>query len=310
MRRLWSRSAWRVGAVLATAAWSVAVPALAAQPAPAAATKATATKAADAEAAAAKRAAVSDSVRVLALLEAERREVYAQLATLRGAYLVRASWADLGDRCNPGALRVFLLDTTPAQQQAVQRTIERMEQSIISRGVGGSLATTEARALLRLIVGWEAGIDRPRWDEDGSAVHRAVATGLTGEVPDPRSPTGCLPSPTMRDTVVFVIPGFADMEFPKAPAPRVKAYFGPLAEGRVRDEFFASVGRTQPTAELSYIVVAPMVIWRDYALVGVKRPKELGGVEVSSGSDGGAVYLLRWVGAEWRLLSVVRSWGS
>jgi hypothetical protein len=300
----WSRSARRVGAVLATAAWSAAVPALGAQ------TATTTTKVAVDKRAADKRAAVSDSVRVLALLESESREVHAQLAALRGAYLARASWADLGDRCNPGALRVFSLDTTPAQQQAVQRTVERMEQSIISRGVGGSLTTPEARALLRLIVGWEAGIDRPRWDEDGSAVHRAVATGLTGEVPDPRSATGCLPSPAMRDTVVFVIPGFADMEFPKAPTPRVKAYFGPLAEGRLRDDFFASVGSKQPTAELSYIVVAPMVIWRDYALVGVKRPKALGGVEVGSGSDGGAAYLLRRVGAEWRLLSVVRSWGS
>jgi hypothetical protein len=125
----------------------------------------------------------------------------------------------LGDRCNPGALRVFSADTTPAEQRAVQALVERMEETILLHGVGQPLAAADVRPLLRVIVGWEAGIDRPRWDEDGAGVHRAVATGLTGEVPDPASP-GCLPSPVMRDTVTFVVPGVMDMEFPKAARPR------------------------------------------------------------------------------------------
>ncbi len=245
-----------------------------------------------------------------AFLVSEQREYEKKLTTLRGEYLGRASWAELGDRCNPGSLRVFAKDTTAEQQKALQLLVERMEQTVVARGAGASLAGAEARALLRVIVGWEAGIDRPRWDEDGSGSHMAVATGLTGEVPDPTSPSRCLPSPVMRDTVVFVVPGFTDMEFPKAPKPRVKAYLGASAQQRVRDEFFAAVGSKQPDAELSYIVIAPMVIWRGYALVGVNRPKERGGVELGSGSNGGAVYLLRRVGTEWRLLSVVRSWGS
>lgn len=258
-------------------------------------------------------AQTDSSAATAAYLAAETRGYAQQLNTLRRAYLARATWADLGDRCNPGSLRVFPKDTTPALQAALQAMVERMEQTVLLYGAGKSVATPEAaahaRALLRVVVGWEAGIDRPRWDEDGTGVHRAVATGLTGEVPDPTKP-GCLPSPVMGDTVTFVVPGFADMEFPKAPRPRVKAYFGPEGQQRARDEFFTAVGAKNPNAELSYIVVAPMVIWQDYALVGVKRPRERGGVEVGTGSYGGAAYLLRRVGGEWRLLSIVRSWGS
>jgi hypothetical protein len=254
--------------------------------------------------------AAPDSDQVAAAsLAAEARAAAQRVAALRLAYLARASWADLGDRCNPGSLRVFPQDTTPALQQALQSMVERMEQTIVLQGVGRSLATPEARALLRVVVGWEAGIDRPRWDEDGGGVHRAVASGLTGEVPDPTTP-GCLPSPIVSDTVTFVVPGFTDMDFPKAPRPRVRAYFGPAGAQRARDEFFAAVGSKNPSAELSYTVIAPMVLWQDYAVVGVHRPRERGGIDVGSGSNGGAAYLLRRVGGEWRLLSIVRSWGS
>ncbi len=257
-----------------------------------------------------KPATVPDSDAVAtAYLAAETRAYAQQLTQWRRAYLARASWADLGDRCNPGALRVFTNDTTPALQAALQATVERMEQAIVLQGVGRSLATPEARALLRVVVGWEAGIDRPRWDEDGAGVHRAVATGLTGDVPDPTKP-GCLPSPILSDTVTFVVPGFADMDFPKAPSPRVKAYFGPEGQQRARDEFFTAVGAKNPSADLAYHVIAPMVIWQDYAVVGVHRPLERGGIEVGSGSNGGAAYLLRRVAGEWRLLAIVRSWGS
>ena len=132
---------------------------------------------------------------------------------------------------------------------------------------------------------------------------------FTGDVPDPTKP-GCLPSPIQSDTVTFVVPGFAEMDFPKAPRPRVKAYFGPEGQQRARDEFFTAVGAKTPNADLSYQVIAPMVIWQDYAVVGVHRPRERGGIEVGAGSNGGAAYLLRRVGGEWRLLAIVRSWGS
>lgn len=255
------------------------------------------------------KAAADNDTAATAFLAAEARVLAQRLTMLRREYLARASWADLGDRCNPGALRVFARDTTPELQKSLQSLAEQMEHMVVVQGAGRSLATAEARALLRVVVGWEAGIDRPRWDEEGAGVHRAVATGLTGDVPDPTKP-GCLPSPVAADTVAFVVPGFADMEFPKAPRPRVKAYFGAQGQQRARDEFFAAVGNKKPDAELSYIVVAPMVIWQNYAMVGVHRPRERGGVEIGATSNGGAAYLLRRVASEWRLLSIVRSWGS
>ncbi len=263
--------------------------------------------------AAGRSSAVRDSIVVDSLerfrLAADERFFERRLLAQRALYLKRGSWAQLGDRCNPGALRVFPKDTSSEQRQALQQMVEGMEQTIVARGVGARLDTPEAQVLLRTIVGWEAGIDRPLWDADGPVQRMAVATGLTGEVPDPRGP-GCLASPVAADTVTFVLPGFATMEFPSAAKPRVKAYFGPAAQGRARDEFFAIRGSREPEAELSYILVAPVVIWRGWALVGVDRPREKGGVEIRSGSNGGAVYLMRRVGPQWRLVTVVRSWGS
>lgn len=269
--------------------------------------------------------AVSDSAREARLerarLEAETEALYGQLNALRRDLLTRADWAELGDRCNPGALRVFSRDTTPEQRDSVQAMVERMEAIIVNRGVGARLDTPEARRLLRVIVGWEAGIDRPFWDELEPAgrgatkpkLREAVATGMTGEVPDPQGP-GCLPSPLASDTVTFVLPGFSTMDFPRAPKPRVKAYFGPEAQRHARDEFYAAVGRTRPEAELSYMLVAPVVIWRDYALVAVRRPVEPGGVILDRPGRGGAVYLMRRSGtgatAEWRLVTIVRTWGA
>ncbi len=255
------------------------------------------------------RARVKEEAAAKAFLIADDQFYYARVMAHRAALLQRAEWAELGDRCNPGALRVFPRDTMASQRDSVQRLVERIEQTVISRGVGSRLDTPEARTLLRTIVGWEAGIDRPFWDVDTKTSRAAFATGLTGDVPDPRS-AGCLPSPLAADTVTFVLPGFSTMDFPGAPRPRVKAYLGPESQKRARDEFFGAVGAKNPEAELSYILIAPVLIWRDLALVGVDRPREKGGVEIGSASNGGAVYLMRKFGTQWRLLAVVRSWGS
>lgn len=244
-----------------------------------------------------------------AFLEADNGNYESKMRKMRSQYLKRASWAELGDRCNPGSLRIFPADTSPVQREELQQQAERMEQTVLARGVGARLDTPAARALLRVVVGWEAGIDRPRWDAEDKPLRFAIAAGLTGEVPDPRS-AGCLKSPLAADTVTFVVPGFDAMDFPKAATPRVKAYFGPLSQQHARDDFFGAVGSKDLTAELSYILIAPVLIWSDWALVAVDRPREKGGVEIGTASNGGAVYLFRRSGTEWRLLSVVRSWGS
>lgn len=251
---------------------------------------------------------VADSIS-RAYVIAEARAVEQNLMAQRRQYLARASWAELGDRCNPGSLRVFANDVTPEQRDSLQALIQRMERTIIVWGAGVPLSAADSRSLLRTIVGWEAGIDRPTWDSDEKTPRIAIATGLTGEVPDPKG-SGCLPSPVLGDTVTFVIPGFSSMEFPQAPKPRVKAYFGKDGQQHARDDFYTAIGRRDPTADLSYTVVGPLVVWRGWALVGVDRPKDRGGMEPRSGSNGGAVYMMRRVGSQWRLVSIVRSWGS
>lgn len=251
---------------------------------------------------------VADST-ARAVLAADDLMYHQRVLAERKFYLRGASWADLGDRCNPGALRIFADAVTPIERDSIQKLVEHMEQTIIARGVGARLDTPAAQSLLRTIVGWEAGIDRPVWDSDDAVERIAVATGLTGEVPDPNG-SGCLPSAMTSDTVTFVLPGFATMEFPRAPTPRVKAYFGKDAQRQARDEFFTHVGSKDPTAELSYWLIAPVVIWRDWALVAVDRPREKGGIEIGKASNGGAVYMMRRVGNQWRLLAIVRTWGS
>lgn len=293
-----AKSMWRTGVVMAMVLGASTLSAQATRPASAK------PKAA---------AVLSDSAREVAetraFLAAEDARYLRRLNQTRTQYLKRAGWAALGDRCNPGALRVFPRDTSPAQRDSVQRLADEMERLIIVRGVGTPIDSLDASAILRLVVGWEAGIDRPVWDVTDATRRIAIATGLTGDVPDPKG-TGCLSSPLASDTVTFVVPGFASMPFPNAPKPRVKAYFGPDAQRHARDEFFAAQGSKDASAELSYTIVAPIVMWHEYAVVGVDRPREQGGVALDGRSNGGASYLLRKVGREWRLLSIVRSRGG
>ena len=249
---------------------------------------------------------------------AEEEDLFdAKVARERAQYLRKAAWADLGDRCNPGSLRVFPGDTLRAQQDSTQQLVEHMESTIIARGVGGPLDTPVVRSLVGTVVAWEAGVFRPRWDFEkgskGDESRVAIAAGLTGETPDPRS-SACLPSPLAADTVRFIVPGVDRLQFPSSVKTSVKPYIGtysgPQAQKRLRDQFFTEMGSRTPDAYLNYVVVAPVVVWRNWGLIAVNRPRERGGVELGTESNGGATYLLHRVDGEWRLLSIVRSWGS
>lgn len=237
---------------------------------------------------------------------AEEEFFNSRLLELRTQYLEGASWADLGDRCNPGALRIFPDASTPAERDSITQLIMRIEQTVVGRGAGESIDTPSGRALMRVIVGWEAGIDRPYWDSDEKDKKAAIATGLTGEYPDPNGP-GCLTA-IEDDTVTFVIPGITDMEFPRSPKVRVKAYLGSDALSNARNEF-ASVNLNRAGSELQFIFISPAIIWRDWAVVTVTRPIEERGVVVGSRNNGGVVYLMRKTAGEWRLLAIMRTWG-
>jgi len=266
------------------------------------------TGSAAAQTATAKRSTAGGAPTLAAQLREDDDFYQRRLLNQRAQYLRGASWANLGERCNPGSLRIFPGATSREERDSLERIVLRMEQTILGRGAGATaIDTPDGRALLRTIVGWEAGIDRPNWDSDEKRVRQAISTGLTGEYPDPNGP-GCLTAIT-NDTVTFVLPGFTDMIFPNSPNVRVKAYFGPEAINHARNEFAAKHLNT-PGAELSYIFISPFVMWRDWAVVTVTRPVEERGVVVGKRNDGGAVYLMHRVGTEWRLLSIMRTWGS
>ena len=228
--------------------------------------------------------------------------------SLRTTLLRRATWTDLGVRCNPGDLRSFG-DSTEAGRAATDSTVEALERVIIARGVDAPIDTPVGRDLLRAVVLWEAAGPRPRWDTVNPKEKRyAIATGLTGQYEDPQTKK-CV-SYTSDDSVVVVVPRVTGLATPKAKgAMKVSLYVGgDSAVNRARDAFYAAQGHTSNSV-FTYTKLAPVVLWRDWALVVVNRPAEANGVAALGKGTGGAVYVLRRVAGEWRLLLISRSWG-
>ena len=239
---------------------------------------------------------------------AEELRYLARADSLRESLLHRATWTDLGARCNPGDLR-SLGDSTADGRVATDSTVERLERVIIARGVDASLDTPAGRDLLRTVVLWEAAGPRPRWDTASPKEKRyAIATGLTGQYEDPQTKR-CV-SYTSDDSVVVVVPTVTGLAAPRAKgAMRVSLYVGgDSAVNRARDAFYAAEGHTSNSV-FTYTKLAPVVLWRDWALVVVNRPAEANGVAALGKGTGGAVYVLHRVAGEWRLLLISRSWG-
>ena len=78
-----------------------------------------------------KAAAAREDSAARAFLEADARFFERRLQEQRALYLKGATWAELGDRCHPGSLRVFPNDTSRLQRDSLQQLVERMEQTII-----------------------------------------------------------------------------------------------------------------------------------------------------------------------------------
>ena len=142
----------------------------------------------------------------------------------------------------------------------------------------------------------------------GEAMTAVPAVGRAAERCGIEPRVGAEP-PLASDTVTFVVPGMRSVDAFKGTKPAVKVYVGADGNKRAREEFFAAIGSKDPKSELAYVRVAPVLIWRDWALVAVVRPRDRAGVEIGSGSNGGATYMLHRVEGEWRLLSIVRTWG-
>ena len=252
--------------------------------------------------------ALTDSEETAAFRIAEENEYYATLMGMRRALLARSSWAPMGEACNTGALRVFNKDTSSDAIKDIQHKLDRMEQIVTLYGAGRTIDDKDARTLVHVIGEWEAGIGRPNWDSNDAVPRKAFAAGMTGEFPDPNG-KGCVALSTSADTLTFWIPAFTDVTIASSAKIRTKTYGGPEGMTHARDEFFHAYG-ADSTSVLEVIQVAPIVRWRDWAAVSVRRLLSDRGVTVDQSGKGGASYLMRRVQNEWRLVAVTRTWGG
>lgn len=249
-----------------------------------------------------------DSEETAAFRAAEENEYYATLMRMRRTLLARSSWAPMGEECNTGALRVFGRDTTPEALKDLQLKLDRMEQLVTLYGAGRSIDDADARKLVHLIAEWEAGISRPRWDSNGAVPRKVFAAGMSGDFPDPNG-KGCIEQAVSADTLIFWIPAFADVTVASSATIRTRTYGGAGGLVHARDEFFHAHG-ADSTSVMEVIQVAPIVRWRDWAAVGVRRLRADRGIAVGQPGKGGASYLMRRVQNEWRLVAVTRTWGG
>jgi hypothetical protein len=240
---------------------------------------------------------------------AEEAARYASANALRARILAATVWENPGKGapCDPGVLRTFRHDSGDGYAQ-VDSAIRALERTIIAFGVDQPVDVPAGHALLRTVLAWEAGAERPRWDMPaGQAPHRAIPAGLTGEFFN-ESTKKCEPLSAL-DTVTLVIPEVTRFEPPKSlRTARAAVFQGDSGLIRARNAFFAA-HEGDTSAVFLYTGVKALVLWRDYAVIAVDRPAERQAVVQLRKGAGGATYIFRREKDEWRLLVIARTWG-
>ena len=226
---------------------------------------------------------------------------------VRDSLLSRAAFAELGDQCRPGSLRVFPADTTSTAGDVTKNQVRELERIIVARGLDLPVNTQSARALLRLVALWETGGARPFWDAPADTVRReAIAAGLTGEVPDMQR-GGCRPVVDQDSARVVVPPGVGLQTF-TVDGRRVTILAGDSALVRARSGYFATVNDSMATFTVAQVRV--FVLWSGYAVVTVSHPSVRStGMRVREGNGGGSYVFREIRPGEWRLLVIARTWG-
>ncbi len=237
-------------------------------------------------------------------------EAALELAHDYRAHLLRASdFTDIGqDRCNDGWLRGFPRDSTDAMREATADLVDKFEKLIQAYAVDAPLDTPEGHELLRTVVLWETGRERPRWDVwSGKAGREAIAAGLTEQVAD--AATGrCLVN-ARGDTAAYVLPPVNGLELPASRGARTTMVFGERGLSALRARRWTAVEARDTSAILAYTRVSAAMLWKEYAVVTVHRPMEHRDGSALSTSNGGGTYIFHRVGNTWLLLVIARSWG-
>lgn len=224
--------------------------------------------------------------------------------------LLRTSdFTDIGqDRCNDGWLRAFPRDSNDAMREATADLVDKFEKLIQAYAVDAPLDSPEGRELLRTVVNWETGRERPRWDVwSGKAGREAIAAGLTEQVTD--ATTGrCLVN-ARGDTASYVLPLVTGLSLPAQRGITTNLVFGDRGLAALRTRFWASKELHDTSAVMAYTRVSAAMLWREYAVVTVHRPMEHRDGSALSTSNGGGTYIFHRVGNTWLLLVIARSWG-
>jgi hypothetical protein len=224
--------------------------------------------------------------------------------------LLRTSdFTDIGqDRCNDGWLRAFPRDSTDAKREATADLVDKFEKLIQAYAVETPLDSPEGRELLRTVLNWETGRERPRWDVwSGKAGREAIAAGLTEQFTDAK--TGrCLVN-ARGDTASYVLPLVTGLSLPAIRGIRTNLAFGDKGLNVLRTRYWASRALPDTSAVMAYTRVSAAMLWKEYAVVTVHRPMEHRDGSALTTSNGGGTYIFHRVGNSWLLLVIARSWG-
>lgn len=239
---------------------------------------------------------------------AEEAERYALATSLREQILAATRWEEPEKApCDPGVLRTLGQSDSAAAYTRADSAVQRLEKTIITMGVDEPIDSPQGRALMRTLLTWEAGSERPNWDVPaGTKPKRVVPAGLTGEFYNVETKK-CEPlSP--QDTVVVIAPPIHGFTVPKIKTAHARIFYADSGLKRARDDFYSRT-KGDTAAVFLYTRVSAMVLWRDFAVVAVNRPAERQAVMQLQKGAGGASYIFHRVGNEWRLLTIVRTWG-
>ena len=237
-------------------------------------------------------------------------EAALELAHDYRAHLLRASdFTDIGqDRCNDGWLRAFPRDSTDTMREATADLVDKFEKLIQAYAVDAPLDAAEGRELLRTVVVWETGLERPRWEVwSGKPGRDAIAAGLTEQVTD--AATGRCLVHARGDTAAYVLPLVSGLALPPVHGVATRLVFGDRGLTSFRARYWAQADARDSSAVLAYTRVSAAMLWKEYAVVTVHRPMEHRDGLALTTSNGGGTYIFHRVGTTWLLLVIARSWG-
>ena len=224
--------------------------------------------------------------------------------------LLRSSdFTDIGqDRCNDGWLRAFPRDNTAVMREATADLVDKFEKLIQAYAVDTPLDSPDGRELLRTVLNWETGRERPKWDVwSGKAGREAIAAGLTEQFTDAK--TGRCMVNARGDTASYVLPLVTGVSLPAMRGISTNLAFGDKGLDALRLRFWSAKAVHDTSAVLAYTRVSAAMLWKEYAVVTVHRPMEHRDGSALATSNGGGTYIFHRVGQSWLLLVIARSWG-